>query len=115
MDKIYFYDLGVRNAVLGNFSPIRLRADMGGIWENFLITERKKNLSYKRDHTTTYFWRTYTGAEIDYIEEKDGLLHGFEIKMGTRRATVPKSWQENYPNSTFNTINESLYLDWLLN
>ncbi|HMS71333.1 MAG TPA: ATP-binding protein [Saprospiraceae bacterium] len=115
MDKIYFYDLGVRNAVLGNFSSIRLRADMGGIWENFLITERKKNLSYKRDHTTTYFWRTYTGAEIDYIEEKDGLLHGFEIKMGTRRATVPKSWQENYPNSTFNTINESLYLDWLLN
>lgn len=113
MDKIYFYDLGVRNAVLGNFSAIHLRSDNGGIWENFLITERRKNLSYKRDHSKCYFWRTYTGAEIDYLEEKDGLLHGFEIKMGKRKVSVPKSWIENYENASFQTINQENYLDWL--
>jgi len=71
-DKIYFYDLGVRNALIGNFNDTSSRNDIGQLWENFCIVERLKKTEYSRDYMNRYFWRVHTGSEIDYIEEKDG-------------------------------------------
>ena len=105
MDKIYFYDVGVRNTILNNFSDLHLRNDTGNLWENFLIAERIKANSYDRLHKNIYFWRTYTGAEIDYIEENDGRINAFELKYSNKLSRVPKTWEEQYPQSTFSTVN----------
>jgi predicted AAA+ superfamily ATPase len=104
-DKIYFYDIGVRNAILNNFSDPHLRIDKGAIWENFLLSERIKRNEYQSFRPNLYFWRTYTGAEIDFIEEKDGVLNAFEFKFNQKNAKVPATWHREYPNSTFNCIN----------
>jgi hypothetical protein len=111
-DKIYFYDLGIRNALIENFAPISSRTDIGGMWENFVITERAKKLSYEREYITPYFWRTYNGAEIDYIEEKDQILNAFEIKYGSKKGKLPTTWRENYGES-FQSINESNWVNWV--
>ena len=113
MDKIYFYDVGVRNTILNNFNNLELRQDAGQLWENFLISERIKRNLYNRHYTNQYFWRTYTGAEIDYIEEKDGELMAFEFKYNYKTAKVPKTWIENYSNSTFNTINLDNFFEFI--
>ena len=76
MDKIYFVDLGIRNAILGNFNPLERRDDVGKLWENFLISERRKTLSYTHQHCRPYFWRTHVGTEIDYVEETGSELMG---------------------------------------
>jgi len=105
MNKIYFYDLGVRNAVINDFSPIHLRKDKGSLWENFLIAERKKHLSYTLQFANTYFWNTHTGAEIDYVEETGGKLNGFEFKWNPkkyRNSYTP--WQSAYPEASFKCI-----------
>ena len=111
-DKIYFYDLGIRNMVIDNFKPINQRADIGALWENFLIIERMKKLAYTRTHAQTYFWRTYTGAELDYIEEREGSLHGYEFKYGLKQAKCPTAWSQTYPNSDCELINRINYLDF---
>ncbi|MCB9037891.1 MAG: DUF4143 domain-containing protein [Lewinellaceae bacterium] len=80
MDKIFFYDLGIRNAVIDNFNELDRRTDTGQIWENFLIIERIKATSYQKQFANRYFWRTYTGAELDYVEESGGRLNGYEFK-----------------------------------
>lgn len=113
-DKIYFYDLGVRNAVIENFSPLANRNDSGKLWENFLIVERMKTQTYRREDTSRYFWRTYTGAEIDYVEEGGGRLQGFAFKFNHKSVRTPKSWLENYPDATFQTVNRDNYLDFVL-
>lgn len=114
MDKIYFYDLGVRNALINNFNSIDIRNDNGALWENFLVIERLKNNHYQNRFAQSYFWRTYTGAELDYIEEQNGELHGFEFKFTKKVNKAPKSWQENYPTATFECINRSNYWDFVL-
>ena len=78
--KIYFYDNGIRNAVLSDFKPLSLRADVGALWENFLISERRKYLEYHRIFAKTYFWRSYQQQEIDYVEESDGMFSAWEMK-----------------------------------
>jgi predicted AAA+ superfamily ATPase len=98
-DKIYFWDLGIRNTIIDNFSPINLRNDTGAMWENFIIAERMKYLSYNEIFASSYFWRTYTGAELDYVEEKNGELFAFEIKYKKPKLTAPKTWIENYSNN----------------
>ncbi len=113
-DKIYFYDLGVRNAVIENFNPISDRADGGQLWENFLIVERMKSQTYRRTGANRYFWRTYTGAEIDYVEERAGKLEGFEFKFNLKSAKAPYTWKENYPEALFESINRENYLDFIL-
>lgn len=113
-DKIYFYDLGIRNAVIENFSPIAQRNDGGKLWENFLVVERMKTQTYRREGANRYFWRTYTGAEIDYVEESGGQLRGFEFKFNRKNARVPHSWIENYPEATFQTVHRDNYLDFVL-
>ncbi len=95
-DKIYFWDLGVRNTLINNFSSFRLRNDVGAMWENFIIAERLKFLAYNEEFVNSYFWRLYTGAEIDYIEEKNGELFAFEIKYKKARKKAPLTWTENY-------------------
>lgn len=111
MKKYYFYDLGVRNSLIGNFTDISLRPDKGAMWENFMIMERLKMVSNHQQYGNFYFWRTYSGAEIDLVEERDGILHGYEMKWGSRKRKPPKSWKEAYPQSTFQSVNPENFLD----
>jgi uncharacterized protein len=113
-DKIYFYDLGIRNMSIGNFKPIIQRNDIGALWENFLIAERMKKLAYTRTHARTYFWRTYTGAELDYVEERGGNLFGYELKYSAKSARCPASWRETYTDSSCELINHGNYLDFVV-
>lgn len=105
MDKIYFYDLGVRNVVIGNFKPIKDRDDAGRLWENFLAIERIKRQAARGYIGSNYFWRTYTGAEIDWVEESGGMLSGFEFKYSLKTAKIPPSWKLVYPQADFQTVN----------
>lgn len=114
-DKIYFYDLGIRNMVIGDFKPLNQRNDVGQLWENFLIVERMKTLAYSRIHGRRFFWRTYTGAELDYVEEQSGQLSGYEFKYGSKKTHAPKAWKETYPEAGFDLINRDNYLDFILN
>lgn len=104
--KIYFYDNGIRNALIGNFAPLALRQDKGALWENFVISERMKFNRYKRRHfVNAYFWRTKQGQEIDYLEDSDGQLDAFEIKWQfSRRPSPPTAFESAYPNHTFQGI-----------
>jgi hypothetical protein len=113
MDKIYFYDLGIRNAIIDNFKPLKDRIDPGQLWENFLVMERKKFIDYNKLGGSSYFWRTQTGAELDYVEDRDGKLYGYEFKFNDKIVKAPKSWLDNYPGSEFKTINRSNYLDFI--
>jgi len=113
MNKIYFYDPGIRNTIIDNMKPLNLRNDAGQLWENFLIIERLKHLSCFPDNPRKFFWRTYTGAELDYIEERSENLRGFEIKYGKKKVKAPKSWLETYPGATFECINSENYLKFV--
>lgn len=95
--KIYFYDNGIRNMVIGNFSPLKLRQDVGVLWENFLISERLKLNSYRQRMARIYFWRTKQQQEIDFVEEKDGKVSAFEFKWNAKKkATIPKKFLDTY-------------------
>ncbi|MBO7609585.1 MAG: ATP-binding protein [Muribaculaceae bacterium] len=112
--KWYFLDNGIRNAIIGNFQHVDTRSDMGELWENYLIAEAfKKNynsLSYKN----FYFWRTYDQQEIDFIEEKDGVIHSFEFKWGKKEPKAPKAFTTAYPDATFQVVNPDNYLDFIV-
>jgi uncharacterized protein len=98
--KIYFFDNGIRNAILKNFSPLALRTDTGALWENFLLAERMKRNAYTDYFCNTYFWRTTSQQEIDYVEDAGGRLHAFEFKWQTKKpARFPTAFLENYPGS----------------
>ncbi len=95
--KIYFYDNGVRNALIQNFNPVELRNDVGALWENFLITERLKRNHYHRIFANRYFWRTTQQQEVDYVEEADGVIRGFEFKWNPKaKARIPGSFVNGY-------------------
>ena len=113
MDKIYFYDLGVRNTVIGNLNLLNNRDDAGKLWENFLVVERMKRQNYSQKLFSLYYWRLSSGAEIDLIEEENGRLHGFEFKYGNKISKAPNSWLGAYPNSDFKSINKDNYLDFI--
>jgi predicted AAA+ superfamily ATPase len=111
--KIYFYDTGVRNMLIGNFSPLDNRIDKGGLWENFLISERIKNLKYNGSLTNSYFWRTTRQQEIDYVEENSGIITGYEFKWNPKAKTkIYKSFIEAY-NSTIEVINRGNFREFL--
>jgi predicted AAA+ superfamily ATPase len=97
--KIYFYDTGIRNAIIGNFQPLELRQDVGALWENFIISERVKALRYKSWYGRTYFWRTYQQQEIDWIEEIDGAFSAYEFKWNPKKskAKFSSTFLDNYP------------------
>ena len=114
MDKILFYDVGVRNAVLNQFMEINERSDIGKIWENFIISERIKSNSNNEINCEYYFWRTYTGAEIDLIEENGRQTNAFEIKYNNKLKSAPSTWTQTYPKSEFFTINTQNWTDFVL-
>lgn len=96
--KIYFYDNGIRNALIQNYIPLELRTDTGALWENFMVSERKKFIEYNDIYSNTYFWRTHAQQEIDYIEERNGTLYAFEFKWNEKKAPkIPNSFAEAYP------------------
>jgi len=95
--KIYFYDNGIRNAIIQNFNPIQLRNDIGALWENFLMSERLKRNHYHQKYCNRYFWRTKQQQEIDYVEEADGKITGFEFKWNPKtKANIPANFVQTY-------------------
>ena len=108
--KIYFYDNGVRNALLGDYKPLALRNDTGALWENYIISERMKHNAYSGYYGKSYFWRTQQQQEVDYIEDYDGVLHAYEFKWsGTKQPRLTETFSKNYPEHTFAVINPDNY------
>lgn len=114
--KIYFYDLGIRNAVISDFRLPENRDDIGALWENFIISERVKQISYSRDFINLWFWRTQQQNEIDLIEESDGALKAIEIKWNPNKAKVklPTAFSEAYPGSEYQVITPANFDQYLL-
>jgi uncharacterized protein len=103
--KVYFYDNGIRNALVGNFQQFELRTDKGMLWENFIISERIKMLNYNDFYGNYYFWRTTKQQEIDFIEEKDGVYSAFEFKLNAKKkGRFSRSFTEAYPVVVMKTI-----------
>ena len=111
--KWYFYDNGIRNAIIGNFNPLSIRQDVGVLWENYLISERIKANNNNRLGKEFYFWRTYDKQEIDLIEEGSGSLNAFEIKWGNKNPEAPGAFKDAYPNAIYEVINRENYLKYL--
>ena len=112
--KIYFYDNGIRNAIIKNFSPLSLRQDTGALWENFLVSERKKSNHYANHYVNSYFWRTHQQQEIDMIEETGGKLYAWEFKWNEKaKVKIPTSFIEAYPGSITGTVNRQNYMEFL--
>ncbi|EKE21464.1 MAG: hypothetical protein ACD_7C00232G0001 [uncultured bacterium] len=112
MDKIFFYDLGIRNAMIDNFKVLEDRNDAGVLWENFLIIERMKFLAYSGVKASCYFWRTHTGAELDYVEEGGGKIGGYEFKFGNKTKKAPEAWVDNY-GGEFSLVNRNNFLEFI--
>jgi len=111
--KWYFYDNGIRNAIAADFNQIENRADIGILWENYMMSERIKYQSYNGIITNRYFWRTYDKQEIDLIEEREGKLFAYEFKWNKNKETAPAAWRAAYPESTFKTITKDNYFNWV--
>lgn len=111
--KIYFWDLGIRNSLIQNHNPLSIRNDIGGLWENFCISERLKFNKNNQRFVNSYFWRTYDQKEIDYIEEYNGKLEGYEFKYSQEKFKKPKDFLETYENSSIELINKNNYLSFL--
>ncbi|HVU57013.1 MAG TPA: ATP-binding protein [Puia sp.] len=112
--KIYFYDNGVRNTIINNFAPVQQRDDIGALWENFIISERKKQLAYGGFYGNTYFWRNTQQAEIDYLEEQDGKISAYELKWNPKaKVRFPKAFIGEYNPPTTQVIHQENYWEWL--
>lgn len=112
--KIYFYDNGVRNTLINNFAPIDERNDVGALWENFLVSERKKKLAYDGQYSNSFFWRTTSQAEVDYLEEMDGKLHAWEFKWNPKaKVKFPSAFIGNYQPETTAVIHRDNFWEWL--
>lgn len=112
--KIYFYDNGIRNALINNFQIAETRHDIGLLWENYLVSERKKRNAYHGIYANTFFWRTAQRQEIDYLEEKNGIIYAFEFKWNTHK--MPKltsTFATAYPNHEFKVITPDNYLEFV--
>ena len=113
--KIYFYDNGIRNAIIANFSQVETRNDVGALWENFLVSERAKKLSYSGTWRNNWFWRTTAQQEIDYIEEGDGQIYAYEFKWNPKaKHKMPRQFVDNYPGSEFMVVTPDNMDDFIL-
>jgi predicted AAA+ superfamily ATPase len=109
--KVYFHDNGVRNAAIGDYRPFQDRQDQGALWENFVLSERRKRLAATGSFASPYFWRLATGVEIDYVEEGECRLEAWEIKLSPKaKARVPTSWTVTYPGAAWARVDRSNYL-----
>ena len=114
--KYYFFDVGIRNAIISQFNELGDRNDTGNLFENFIVMERQKTNAYQQRISQTYFWRTYDGQEVDVIEEHNGRIHGYEVKWSqAKKARTPKSWKTTYPDALLTLINGENYLPFILN
>jgi predicted AAA+ superfamily ATPase len=111
--RFYFFDVGIRNALIQQFSPLAMRDDVGDLWENYLVMERLKRHHYKGELKQTFFWRTYEQSEIDWIEVEDGKIAAYEFKWGEKITKCPSAWTKAYPNAIFQVINRSNYLPFI--
>ncbi len=111
--KWYFYDNGIRNALINNFSPLHMRNDTGQLWEQYILSERLKNNSYKGYHPQYFFWRTYDGQEIDLLEQNDQQLQALECKYGRHKGKKPIAFAKAYPDASFAVVDQTNYLDWI--
>ena len=111
--KWYFYDNGVRNAVIANLNPLNFRNDLGALWENYMISERMKYQSYSGMIVNNYFWRTYDQQKIDLVEEREGNLFAYEMKWNESKVKIPTAWQKAYPEAQFKVITQENYFDWI--
>ena len=113
--KIYFYDNGIRNAIIANFNPMDLRNDTGALWENFIVSERVKANSYNARFCNSWFWRTAQQQEVDYLEEEDGKLSAYEFKYNPKRAArAPITFTKSYPEASFKVITPDNIEEFLL-
>lgn len=113
--KYYFLDNGIRNAVISQFNPLDSRNDIGILWENFIVTERFKKCTYQNIYGSFYFWRTYDGQKVDFVEEKEGKLFGYDFKWSDKgKEKFPKDWLKTYGNAEFKIINRENYLEFIL-
>ncbi|MBN1663406.1 MAG: ATP-binding protein [Deltaproteobacteria bacterium] len=111
--KYYFLDNGMRNAVIANFNPLELRDDIGKLWENFLVVERLKKQSYRQISSNNYFWRTWDQKEVDWVEERDGRLFGYEFKWKSKSHKAPSAWTDHYPDAALAMIDNENYLEFV--
>lgn len=111
--RYYFCDNGIRNALINNFNVVGRRDDIGALWENYLVMERLKKQQYKQIWSRNYFWRTYDQKELDWVEEREGKLFGYEFKWGQTMAKAPKLWTDTYPEASFEYINAMNYLPFI--
>jgi len=111
--KYYFCDNGIRNALINNFNDLTRRDDCGALWENYVVMERLKKQEYTRLWSNNYFWRTYDQKEIDWVEEREGKLFGYEFKSNHTNALAPKLWTETYPDASFECVNKESYLPFI--
>ena len=112
--KIYFYDNGIRNAILSNFAPLNLRTDAGALWENMMLSERVKHNAYRQSYAQIYFWRTQAQAEIDFVEIEDGTMQAFEFKFNPKKLPrAPKAFTDTYPEAVFQVITPDNYTSFV--
>lgn len=115
MHKVYFYDVGIRNALLESFGPLDARSDIGHLWENFIIAERVKYIAYHSGSELRYFWRTRSGQEIDYIEEEDGQIYATEIKWSKSRKQAPDMFTTLYPKHVWRSVTRENWYQFVIN
>ncbi|MFZ2202283.1 MAG: ATP-binding protein [Microgenomates group bacterium] len=114
--RYYFWDNGIRNALINNFNPLSVRTDIGQLWENYLFIERSKKRDYQNLFSNIYFWRTHDRQEIDLVEERGGKLHGIEFKWSAGKRKLsrpPRDWLKTYPNADYQIINRENYLNFI--
>ena len=111
--KIYFYDLGIRNILIQRTNPLEIRDDVGFLWKNFCVIERKKKLQYEEKFANQYFWRSKYGSEVDYAEEFEGQIAGYELKWSKDKVRTPELFVKNY-NATVNTITKDNFEEFII-
>ena len=111
--RYYFYDIGIRNALINNFNPLKIRDDIGMLWENYIVVEKIKKQEYLSTPANNYFWRTYDRKEIDLVEEYGGRLYGYEIKWAAAKQKAPREWLETYKRSEYHVITKGNYLKFI--
>lgn len=111
--RYYFWDNGVRNVIISNFNAPNIRDDVGQLWENYCVSERRKRNTYQNLSANYYYWRTYDQKEIDSIEERGGKLYGYEMKWGKAHLKIPKEFLSVYKASTYHRVDQHNYLDFI--
>ncbi|MEA3504150.1 MAG: DUF4143 domain-containing protein [Bacteroidota bacterium] len=112
-NRYYFFDNGIRNAIINNFNVLEHRDDIGMLWENFVVMERIKKQHYHEIYSNNYFWRTYDKKEVDFVEERDGKLFGYEFKWKTKKTKIQQEWLNTYKNASFKIINREKFLPFV--